>query len=49
MPSDRASTPELAAIIRKAAKNLGGRDLSYDESMTRAAKVARDSANKGNR
>lgn len=46
--SDRAPTEVVAAVIRKQAEKAG-RPISYDDSMSRAAKAARVAAEKGNR
>lgn len=47
--ADRISTEELAKAIRDQCQKLGVKPPSYDESMARAAKVARVSEQKGNR
>jgi hypothetical protein len=47
--SERMSTEQLAAEIRKQTQKLGGKPLSHDESMARAAKAARIADQKGNR
>lgn len=47
--AERMSTPELAKAIRDQHTRLGVKPPSYDESMARAAKVARVSEQKGNR
>lgn len=46
--SDRASPEVVAAIIRKQAEKAG-KPISYDDSMSRAAKAARVAEEKGNR
>ena len=46
--SERASTEQVAAIIRKQAQKAG-KPISYDDSMTRAAKAATVAEQKGNR
>lgn len=47
--AERMTTEQLAEQIRKQAQRLGVKPPSYDESMARAAKVARVSEQKGNR
>ncbi len=47
--ADRCSTEETAAIIRESYRKKGLPEPTYDQSMKRAAEVARDSERKGNR